>query len=165
MCPAICHERSCLVIINSYNAHESSCGEVLATLLNIDCQKLIWFTWIWARVNWGLGLRFSYIPVSDFSVLANTEELIGVSWWYGEAVDASHSQGLVWDPLLILEIPAKNGLVSWAGKQMNIISEYLHLCHFACVFLQMRYELPGPNLPDSDFAFMTSRNNKLWIIA
>jgi len=164
MSPAVCNELSCLVVIYSNNSHQPTCSEELSTVLNVDRQQLLRFSGVWAWLNRALGLRFADIPERNLAVLAYTEVLICVYWRDWEAVNASHSKSLVWDPLLVLEIPAQDWLISWAGEEVNVVCKYLYLGYLAGVLFQVRDELSWSDLPNSNLSFISSGYNELVIV-
>ena len=165
MSSGITHELSRGIIIDSDDSHESASSEKFATLLDVNGQQLVSFSWIWSWIKGSLGLWLSDVPVSNFPILSYTKVLVAVNWGHWKAINSSHSQCLIGNSLLVLEVPAQNGFVSGGSQQVNVICKDLNLCDLACVLLQMRYELSRSDFPDSNLSFMAAGDNKFIVVA
>lgn len=156
---------TCSEIVNSDYSQCATCGEILVVRRYSDWHKFITFSLVGAALQEILRVRFANVPVSNLSLLANWEELIVVKGCDTESIDTSHALCLISYSFLLFKIPAQNWFVSSCSHQMNIIRENLNPSNLTCVFLEMRYELSRPNLPNSDLTFLATRADKLIVVA
>ena len=162
---AVGQELTSFPFVNSYNSHLAASCEQLAWSLNVNCEKLLRFSLIWTWLHAALSQRLPNVPESYLSVLSNRQELILVKWRDCEAINASHSQGLVRDSFLVLQVPAENWFVSGAWKQVDVVGKDLNFSDFACMLFQVGDEFTRPNLPNSDFTFLAAWNDELLVVA